>query len=129
MVPRSRKISPPKCPHCHEEVAVCPGCGLDMRGTEEKGVDVRIATDMIRISLALDRHDDIGRHQHRAEVVPVLVSPDSDFVPLAEFLAEREIKVIHGWFPLQGAKFAEACWEKIDILELRENFRREPAER
>ena len=37
IVQRPKKRSPPKCPHCHKEVTVCPGCGSDMRGTEEKG--------------------------------------------------------------------------------------------
>ena len=117
IVPRPKKRSPPKCPHCHEEVPVCPVCGNDMRGTEEKGVDVRIATDMI--SLAWDGSYDVA----------VLVSSDRDFVPLAEFLATRGIKVIHGRFPPQGADLAGKCWGEIGIPELRENFRRAPGER
>ena len=117
IVPRPKKRSPPKCPHCHEEVAVCPGCGLDMRGTEEKGVDVRIATDMI--SRAWDGNYDVA----------VLVSSDRDFVPLAEFLATRGIKVIHGRFPPQGAELAGKCWGEIGIPGLRENFRLAPRER
>lgn len=40
-----------------------------MRGTQEKGVDVRIATDMITLAGA-DDYD-----------VAVLVSSDADFVP------------------------------------------------
>ena len=77
IVPRQRKRSPPKCPACHHEVAVCPSCGTDMRGTEEKGVDVRMATDMIRLAW-VDNYD-----------VAVLVSSDKDFVPVAEFLETR----------------------------------------
>ena len=50
IVSRQKKRSPPKCPRCHNEVAICPGCGADMRGTEEKGVDVRMATDMISLA-------------------------------------------------------------------------------
>lgn len=111
IVPRPKKRSPPKCPHCHEEVAVCPGCGHDMRGTEEKGVGVRIATDMISLAWA-------GNYD-----VAVLVSSDRDFVPLAEFLATRGIKVIHGRFPPQGAELAGKCWGEVGIPELRESFR------
>lgn len=111
IVPRPKKRSPPQCPHCHEEVAVCPGCGRDMRGTEEKGVDVRIATDMISLAWA-------GNYD-----VAVLVSSDRDFVPLAELLATKGIKVIHGRFPPQGAELAGKCWGEAGIPELRENFR------
>ncbi|MDE0540150.1 MAG: hypothetical protein OXH94_15660 [Rhodospirillales bacterium] len=50
IVPRQRKRSPPVCPTCHDAVDQCPVCGADMRGTEEKGVDVRMATDMISLA-------------------------------------------------------------------------------
>ena len=58
----------------YDEVATCPACGADMRGTEEKGVDLRMATDMIRLAWS-DNYD-----------IAVLVSSDQDFVPVAEFL-------------------------------------------
>ena len=45
MAPRQRKRSPPSCPRCHQPLTTCPGCGADMHGTEEKGSDVRMATD------------------------------------------------------------------------------------
>ena len=111
IVPRQRKRSPPKCPACHHEVATCPSCGADMRGTEEKGVDVRIATDMIRLAW-VDNYD-----------VAVLVSSDKDFVPVAEFLETRGIKVIHGAFPPRGSELTRKCWSSIDVAGSREEFR------
>lgn len=56
MVPRQRKHSPPSCPVCYHEVTTCPACKADMRGTEEKGVDLRMATDMISLAWA-DNYD------------------------------------------------------------------------
>ena len=82
-----------------------------MRGTEEKGVDVRMATDMISLAW-VDNYD-----------VAVLVSSDRDFVPVAEFLETRGIKVIHGAFPPKGAQLTARCWGSIDIAALREGFR------
>ena len=49
-VPRQRRREGPKCPKCAVAVQVCPSCNADMRGTEEKGIDVRIATDLIRLA-------------------------------------------------------------------------------
>ena len=112
MVPRQKKRSPPKCPTCHEAVATCPSCGADMRGTEEKGVDVRMATDMISLAW-IDNYN-----------IAVLVSSDQDFVPLAEFLQTRGLKVIHGAFPPKGAQLTQRCWGSIDIPSMREDFRR-----
>ena len=110
-VPRQRKREGPRCPACRQEVATCPQCGSDMRGTEEKGVDARIATDMIRLAW-------IGNYD-----VAVLASSDRDFIPVVEFLETRNIKVIHCTFPEQGMELARTCWGSIDIPSVREQFR------
>ncbi len=111
IVPRQRKRSPPVCPTCHSAIAQCPACGAGMRGTEEKGVDVRMATDMISLAWA-DNYD-----------IAVLVSSDRDFVPVAEFLETRGIKVIHGAFPPRGAQLTARCWGSVNVARLREEFR------
>ena len=111
IVPRQRKRLPPKCPACREEVATCPVCGSDMRGTEEKGVDVRMATDMISLAW-VDNYD-----------VAVLVSSDRDFVPVTEFLETKGIKVIHGAFPPKGAQLTRKCWGSINVADLSGSFR------
>ena len=116
MVSRQRKRSPPNCPACHAAVDQCPACGADMRGTEEKGVDVRMATDMIGLAWA-DNYD-----------IAVLVSSDRDFVPVAEFLETRGIKVIHGAFRPKGAQLTARCWGSIDVPGLRETFRRQQSQ-
>ena len=53
MVRRQKKRSPPKCPTCLEPVDICPSCGADMRGTEEKGVEFLIALPTIPVWMAL----------------------------------------------------------------------------
>ena len=108
MVPRQKRRSPPSCPTCRGEIATCPQCGATMRGTEEKGVDVRMATEMISLAWA-DNYD-----------IAVLVTSDQDLVPVAEFLGTRGIKVIHGAFPPQGSHLTQKCWSSISIPGLRE---------
>ena len=112
MLPRQRKHSPPSCPTCHIGVSICPSCGADMRGTEEKGVDTRIATDMVSLAW-VDNYE-----------VATLVSADRDFIPVVEFLNTRGIKVIHGSFPHSGAQLTATCWGSIDIPSLMTQFRR-----
>lgn len=112
MIERRRKRSHPKCPSCHVDVSDCPNCGADMRGTEEKAVDTRIATDMI--SLAWDNGYDVA----------ALLSSDGDFVPIVRFLASRGFKTVHGAFPPAGSELAQACWGSISIPNIRERFRR-----
>lgn len=109
-VERKLKRSPPKCPQCHVAVATCEACGADMRGTEEKGVDTRIVTDMM--SLAWSGGYDVA----------VLVSADRDFVPVAEELQKRGLKVVHGQIAGAGQDLARHCWASLDIGALMPRF-------
>ena len=111
-VARRRKRSGPTCPDCYDEIRDCPACGNNMLGTEEKGVDTRIATDLLSMGWG-DQYD-----------VAVLVSPDRDFIPVVEFLETRSIKVVHGAFQSVAAELSQACWANIDVSSLREQFRR-----
>ena len=88
---RQRKKGYPKCPTCQVEAKICAACEGDMRGTEEKGVDTRIATDIVSLAWANGFN------------CAVLVSSDRDFVPVAEFLHTKGIKVVHGAFPPLGS--------------------------
>ena len=109
---RQKKKTGPKCPACHDIVSACSHCGADMRGTEEKGVDVSIATDMIRLAWA-DNYD-----------LAVIVSSDRDFIPVAEFLDTKDIKVIHGAFPPKASELTQKCWGSLDLPVIRRSFER-----
>ncbi len=109
---RTKIKSHPKCPDCHASVAKCPSCGEDMRGTQEKGIDTRIAADLV--SLAWEGAYDVA----------VLVSADQDFVPAAEYLQNKGIKVIHAGFPPNGMLLRQKCWGTVDIPKFREEFSR-----
>lgn len=112
LLERQRKKSYPKCPHCQNEATHCQSCGGDMRGTEEKGVDTRIVADMISLAWA-------GAYD-----VAVLVSADRDFVPVAEFLQTKGIKVVHGAFPPKGSHLSQKCWGHLNITPLMPKFRK-----
>jgi uncharacterized LabA/DUF88 family protein len=112
LLPRQRKKGYPKCPTCHAEVTHCVKCGADMRGTEEKGVDTSIVKDMISLAW-VDAYD-----------VAVLVSADRDFVPVADFLQTKGIKVIHGAFPPKGSELSQRCWGNFDVTKLMPKFQK-----
>jgi uncharacterized LabA/DUF88 family protein len=112
LLERQQKKGYPKCPDCQEEAKKCQKCGHDMRGTEEKGVDTRMVTDMI--SLAWSNSYDVA----------VLVSSDRDFVPLAEFLQSKGIKVVHGAFPPKGSHLSQKCWASLKLPKLMKQFQR-----
>ena len=112
IVQRKKKKSHPKCPVCHATVEACPSCSEDMRGTQEKGVDTRIVTDMIRLAWE-------GTYD-----VAVLLSSDADFVPAVEFLRDKNLKIIHGGFPKLGSHLGEECWGQICLPDIMKNFSR-----
>jgi uncharacterized LabA/DUF88 family protein len=115
LLPRQKKKGYPKCPLCQTEVTHCPACGADMRGTEEKGVDTSIVKDMISLAW-VDAYD-----------VAVLVSADRDFIPVADFLQTKGIKVIHGAFPPKGSELSQKCWGNFDLTKLMPQFRKQGA--
>ena len=112
MLPRQRKRNGPVCPACHTELLQCVRCGSDMRGSEEKGVDTRIATDMIKFAW-IDNYD-----------IAVLLSSDRDFVPVIDFLDTRGIKTIHAAFPPSGSILTQRCWGNINVPSMIEKIRR-----
>lgn len=110
---RQQRTQGPKCTgptHC--EVTTCPKCGASMLGTQEKGVDTRIVTEMLDTALS-DQCD-----------VLVLVSADKDFIPAVEKLRNKNIKCIHAFFPRNGYELGKQCWGNFDLFAVRDQFRR-----
>ncbi len=109
---RQKKRGFPQCPVCQTEATNCSNCNHDMRGTEEKGVDTRMVTDMISLAWA-DAYN-----------VAVLISADRDFVPVSDFLQTKGIKVVHGCFPPKGSHLSQSCWGSVDITNIMDRFRK-----
>ena len=107
-----RPRNPPSCPACHQLIPDCPHCGSGLARTQEKGIDTAIVTDMIRLAWE-DGYD-----------IAVLVSSDSDFVPVVEFLDLRGKKVVQAGFPPSGSHLARACWASFDLYGRRTEFER-----
>lgn len=112
MLERQKKRNHITCPQCHGEVKDCPHCHADLRGTEEKGIDTRMATDLV--SLAWSNAYDVA----------IIVSSDRDFVPVADFLQSKGIKVIHAAFPPAGSQLSQRCWGNFNVINLMDKFRR-----
>lgn len=112
LLERQRKRNHISCPHCHTAVETCPHCSNDLRGTEEKGVDTRMATDLISLAWS-DGYD-----------VAVIVSADRDFVPVADFLQSKGIKTVHAAFPPYGSQLSQRCWGNFSMKKVLEMIRR-----
>lgn len=77
----------PRCRHDSKEVQLeCPSCGLKLVTTENKGVDVSLATDLLLYGL-------VGPSQGGYDVA-ILVSGDRDFAPVIKKLNERHPEAV-----------------------------------
>lgn len=103
---------PPVCQWCNAEIAACPQCSRSMVGTQEKGVDTLLATDMIRMAW------------EGAYDIAVLVTNDRDLAPCAEYLGQKAKKVIHAGIPPQGSALSSVCWASFNVAALRGEIQR-----
>lgn len=115
-VPRQKRRKGPFCTGAtgkgHHEITVCPVCQSSMLGTQEKGVDTQIAIEMLDMAFS-----------NRCDVI-VLVSADKDFIPAVEKLLDKNIKVIHAYFPNHGNELAGKSWASFNLFQIREQFQR-----
>ena len=107
-----RRKDPPTCRFCRKPISPCPHCGKDHRPRVEKGVDTAMVTDMIRLAW------------QNAYDIAVLVTSDSDFVPVVELLDQRGLKVVQAGFPPTGSHLRSSCWASFDMFGGRGEFAR-----
>ena len=83
-----------------------------MLGYQEKGIDTRIATEMLDAGL-----------QDSCDVI-ILVSADKDFIPVVDKLAQKNVKCINAFFPHRGNELANKCWGRFNLFDVRNQFKR-----
>ena len=102
----------PQCHSCKQIVAHCPNCNASMAGTTEKGVDILLATDLIRMAWE-DRYD-----------LAVLVTSDSDLVPCVSYLRNTPKRVIQARFAPGGAAIASVSEASFDLTHYKQEILR-----
>lgn len=111
---RERKPRPaPTCSKCHSRIVRCPHCEETLGGSEEKGVDTLIATEMIGIAWE-DGYD-----------LAVLATSDRDLIPAVSAVRKKGRRVVQAGFPPQSAELAEACSSSFDVYPHRDEICRE----
>lgn len=105
---KQRRSRPIKvfCKECKTEFTHCPKCNTKFYSASEKGVDAAIITDMF--ALHMDKRYDMA----------ILVTADSDLVPMVEYLQEHGIKVINASWENHGYDIRQASWASFKIDDL-----------
>ncbi len=92
-----------RCAACGEEVSECPCCGEPYSATAAKGLTSRMILDMLHMV-------DSGGCD-----VPIVVTSDTELVPVVEHLVDRGVRVIHvGWRDV-GGELARAAWGALEL--------------
>ncbi len=100
LVRRQRSI---RCPACGLELETCPECGEPYTISSTKGLTTSMVCDIM--ALAYDRAVDI----------PLIVSSDTELVPLMRRLLDRGLKVIHAGWRDGGSELSREAWASIDL--------------
>ncbi|MDP8237650.1 MAG: NYN domain-containing protein [Candidatus Hatepunaea meridiana] len=91
------------CDYCKHEVINCPSCKRPYHRASEKGVDSAIITDMF--ALYIDGVYNIA----------VIVSADSDMIPMVKYLQNHNVKVINASWKGHGYDLRQSCWASFEI--------------
>lgn len=109
--PRQKRHSGPRCTGDeHHEIKECPQCNASMLGTQEKGVDTRIAIEMFN-----------NAYSNKCDMC-TLVSADKDFAPAITAIMNKGVKVIHARLGSQGSSLDTLCWGNFDLFNIRDQF-------
>lgn len=99
----------PRSVHCREcgtTTGACPSCSAELGHAGEKGIDVKIVTDLVAMAW------------EDAYSVAVLLSSDKDFIPAVECLQERNYKIVNATWRGAGVELARTCWAAFYIDDL-----------
>lgn len=100
---RHSRKTPVRCSKCKHKLENCPECGFPYHSASEKGVDSAIITDMFAFHI-----DDVYN-------VAVIVSADSDLVPMVKYLQNHGIKIINAAWKGHGFDLCQSCWGSFYI--------------
>jgi len=100
LVRRQRGI---RCSSCGTQVDSCPECGEPYMTSSTKGLTTSLVCDLM--SLAYERVCE----------VPIIVSSDTELLPLMRRLVERGLKVIHAGWRDSGSDLDREAWASIDL--------------
>ena len=100
LIKRQRSV---RCTACGLELDACPECGEPYTVSSTKGLTTSMVCDIM--SLAYEGAVD----------VPVIVSSDTELVPLMRRLSDRGLKVIHAGWRDGGSDLSREAWASIDL--------------
>ncbi len=98
-----RRHRPVRCSACGSENEACPECGEPFAMSTSKGLTTQIVVDLMAL------------HTNNACDVPVIVSSDTELMPVIQYLTNHGVKVIHAGWREAGLDLARQAWASIEL--------------
>lgn len=107
---------PMTCLRCNRPLRECPGCVADVAASKtsmvvrrEKGVDMRLGTELVEFAMERSKSAIVGTGGDWLPAVAVVLSNDGDYIPAVEMArAKGAIVVSAAWQSARGP-LPEAC--------------------
>lgn len=100
LVRRQRGI---RCSSCGVEVELCPQCGEPYTVSSTKGLTTSMVCDLMGLA-----------YEHAYDI-PIIVSSDTELIPLMRRLVDGGRKVIHAGWRDSGSDLTREAWGAIDL--------------
>ncbi len=98
-----RRQRVPRCSNCGTEIDVCHECNEPYTVSTSKGLTARMVCDLMSL------------HFNKACDVPVIVSSDTELIPVVKYLVDHGVKVIHAGWREAGIDMAREAWASIEL--------------
>jgi uncharacterized LabA/DUF88 family protein len=98
-----RRHRPVRCSACGSESEACPDCGEPFSMSTSKGLTTQMVVDLMAL------------HTNNACEVPIIVSSDTELMPVVQYLTANGVKVIHAGWREAGLDLARQAWASIEL--------------
>lgn len=92
-----------RCPACGAEQQECPACGEAYTHAASKGLSSAIVCDLMAL------------HYRRGYDVAILVSSDTELVPVVQHLVREGVTLVHAGWRDTPSDLAREAWATVDL--------------
>jgi hypothetical protein len=98
-----RRQRPVRCSACGWEADQCPECGEPFSVSTSKGLATQMAVDLMALQARIE------------PCVPIIVSSDTELLPVVEYLVRHGVKVIHAGWRDAGLDLTRQAWSSVEL--------------
>lgn len=98
-----RRQRPVRCSSCGWEAEQCSQCGEPFSISTSKGLTTQMVVDLMAL------------YRPNTTEIPIIVSSDTELLPVVEYLVRHGVKVIHAGWREAGLDLARQSWASVEL--------------